>query len=164
MHIRTALVGLMVLAACIAIPTVTHSAGITIITHGQASSDDLQPWVTGMATAIGGRMGETFAHYRIRMSANSATSFSYTRGLLSSRPSETESGNIIIELDWSELAQGYIDWSAPSITPDWPTSLIAAEIVTLLTTTDGLPWHTYAAAELPIHLIGHSRGGGMMMQ
>lgn len=75
-----------------------------------------------------------------------------------SPPMATQSGEIIIELDWSALS-GDLDDSYAS------TSNVAYAVTEILMATDSFPeLNGHPAIELPIHLVGHSRGGSLISQ
>ena len=92
-------------------PHVTKAAGVTIITHGY--DGDVTGWIAAMAEDI-----PTYFHYRYSgLSTNftiytitlttDGTSYFYqwTRDGGDS-PSNTDSGEIIVKLDWSQMAGG----------------------------------------------------------
>ena len=65
----------------------------------------------------------------------------------------TDSGEIILKLDWSQLSDGY----------SYDTFQVAAAVVPALLSTNFLPQlGGHALVEMPLHLIGHSRGGSLV--
>lgn len=146
-------------------PNSTEAAGVTIITHG--ADGDVTGWVTAMADSI-----PTYFHYRY---PGLSTNFTiYTISLTNinnyyyyqwtrdggSSPTNTDTGEIIVKLDWSQMA---------SINPlnayDTSTYTIAQLASQVIMQTNIIPeLNGHALAEYPIHLIGHSRGGSVMSQ
>jgi len=75
-----------------------------------------------------------------------------------SPPTTTQSGEIIIELDWSALS-GDLDDAYAS------TYNVAYAVSQILMATNSFPeLNGHPAIEFPIHLVGHSRGGSLMAQ
>src|SRR5207245_2756192 len=69
-------------------------------------------------------------------------------------PSASDSGEILIALDWSTLSSGTV-----------PTTDIAAQTAVALLSTTLIPdLNGHALAELPLHLAGHSRGGSVITE
>lgn len=67
---------------------------------------------------------------------------------------ESDSGEILIALDWSTLSGGSV-----------PSPSVAAAVGTALLSTNFLAdLHGRALAELPLHLVGHSRGGSVVLE
>jgi len=146
-------------------PQLIKAAGVTIITHG--FEDDSYPlWVTAMADSIPDYYQARFPEldgacstYKLSI-INMDGGFYYyppsrTNG---SPPTVTESGEIIIELDWSTLSGELFD-SFDS------TSNVAFAVSQVLLATNSFPeLNGHPAIEFPIHLIGHSRGGSLMAQ
>jgi hypothetical protein len=133
-------------------------ASVTIITHGQ-STDGVSPaWLSGMAGAIGVANGESSATsawtrttwYSMTIGNGPAvTSFSKVKG---PDLAQSSTGEVIVTVDWSTLTSLF--------TPS--SSAIASAILPeLLSPATGLP---RALAEVPVHLIGHSRGASVMSE
>lgn len=136
-----------------------HAAGVTIITHGY--SGDVNGWVTGMADRVpvySTFPGTNFTTYKLTFTAsgnNFAYQWSRTNG---SPPSLTDSGEVVIKLDWSAVAGGVF-----AITQS--TSNVAAAVSTVLLMTNAISeLNGHAVAEFPMHLIGHSRGGSLISE
>ena len=89
-----------------------HAAagGVTLITHGFNSSID--GWVIGMATQVPGYPGfpgTNFSCYEIAITQNAQSQLIATPTLLfGTPPLGTDSGEIIIKLDWSTLSAGIV--------------------------------------------------------
>lgn len=69
-------------------------------------------------------------------------------------PTATDSGEILVKLDWRQLANN-----------NFSTYVIAPAVVSKLTQLNFISeMNGHALAELPIHLIGHSRGGSLVCE
>ncbi len=137
------------------IPHSTKAAGVTIITHGLNGNAD--GWVTGMANEIPKYYrftGTNYTFYKLYFYYNSGYYLTYSR-LGGSSPTNTDSGEIIVAFDWSQLADGN----------SYNTYQIASVMAQALMSTNFISeMNGHALCELPIHLIGHSRGGSLMCE
>ena len=129
-------------------------AGVTVITHGfelipgELDSGETA-WMDQMASAISVRAGGADI-YRVDIGPTNLVT-PPVPVLQSSSGAST--GESIIEVDWSDLADylvtpvsaGFIGDSLESVLTQWPT-----------------PQHPFA--QLPIHLIGHSRGASVVSE
>ena len=130
-----------------------RSAGLTIITHGLNSNID--DWVIAMAQKIPrypNFPGTNFACYELYFVASNPGYALTWRRLAGTTPNE--SGEIVVKLDWRQLANN-----------SYSTYQVAAMVVPKLLERDFISeWPGHALAELPIHMIGHSRGGSLICE
>jgi hypothetical protein len=128
----------------------TLFAGVTIITHGY--DDDTTGWVSTMADAIADRAGgrSAVAIYTLEVEADNNGNLEIAGFIHQSNTATVttaSSGETIIKLDWSSVSLGnYSTIQVGDVVAQWLTA-----------PSDGLP----ALDEMPIHLIGHSRGASL---
>jgi hypothetical protein len=136
-------------------PHVSNPAGVTLITHGL--NGNIDDWVAAMALSIPAHLGfpgTNYSRYEMVVSYSDGFYLTTTR-VGGSRPALTDSGEIIIELDWSQLANGS-SFDTYEIAYATAFGLLATNLLTEL--------NGHSLAELPIHLIGHSRGGSLVSE
>ncbi len=136
-------------------------SGVTLITHGFNSSVD--DWVTAMADAIAARPDLAVDQPRYRVEV---TDPGHDGGPLSvvntSRtgppPADCADPEIVILLNWSDVA------GTLSLGGGYHRSTVdvAAAVAAKLVSTDFLLDLATPLAELPFHLIGHSRGASLV--
>jgi len=132
-----------------------RAAGVTVITHGLNGNVD--DWVIAMADRMTGYPrfpGTNFTCYELYFTLSGANYVLTWRRLGGGAPSDTDSGEILIKLDWRQLAND-----------DYSTYDVAAMVVPQLLQRNFIAeLNGHALAELPLHLIGHSRGGSLVCQ
>ena len=133
-----------------------RGAGVTVITHGFNS--DITSWIIPMAgriTAYGTFPGTNSTCYALSITKSGST-YTATPSLIAGVPPLTsESGEIIIKLDWST-----IDTTLGVSTVNIATAAAAALLSTNLLPELG----GRALVELPLHLTGHSRGASVVTE
>ncbi|MCC6124161.1 MAG: hypothetical protein IT426_04320 [Pirellulales bacterium] len=137
-------------------------SGVTLITHGfNGSVDD---WIAAMADAIAARTGPPSAQPRYRVEV---TDPGHDGGPLSvvntSRsgpvPADwTGAADIVILLNWTDVA------GSLSLGGGYhrSTADVAAAVAEKLVSPNFLTGLAAPAAELPFHLVGHSRGASLV--
>lgn len=133
-----------------------RGAGVTIITHGFGG--DADGWVLGMAGRIPGYPwfpGTNVICYEVTVSDSGG--FVVTpRKVAGGNPANDFNAEIVIKLDWGPLA-GFFS--------QYDTYEVAAAVVPRLLQTNFIAeLNGRALAELPLHLIGHSRGGSLVCE
>ena len=140
------------------------AAGVTIITHGY--NGDVTGWITAMADEIPvyyhsyhePGLGTNLTIYTLTLTTDGSNYYYQWARDSGGAPVTTDTGEIIIKLDWSQMAGG----TAPY---DISTYKVAAVVSYVLLQTNAIAdLNGHALAEYPIHLIGHSRGGSLMSQ
>jgi hypothetical protein len=136
-------------------PTV-HGAGVTVITHG--FNGNVTDWVIPMGDKIPhyrGFPGSNSTSYQISIT-RSGSAYTNTQSFLDGvSPVMSDSGEIVIALDWSSIS----GWPGPS------TALIATNAALALLSTNLIPELAgRPLAQLPLHLVGHSRGASVMAE
>jgi hypothetical protein len=143
------------------LPSKCHGAGVTIITHGYAN--DANGWVAAMADAIPNYYsfpGSNFTTYKLTLTTDGNGNYQcQPQRDGGSSPSDTDSGEIIVKLDWSQMAGG------SGVPYDYSTYTVAPVASSFLMQSNTIPeLNGHSLVEFPIHLIGHSRGGSLMNQ
>jgi hypothetical protein len=135
----------------------TLFAGITLVTHGLQLDSAFPQWVDRMAEDVAKRVdpqgASTWAnvsHYAMRVTSGpTVSSFTRTDG---PAPSASSTGEIVISLDWSAVS----NLGGPS------TGAVAQVVANALFAAGLSMGFGGELLELPIHLIGHSRGGSLI--
>ena len=128
-------------------------AGVTILTHGYLGN--VTGWVAKMADDIAARAGggTDVTTYTMKVGEDSnqhLAVLSIVRDRGTSGYKTTSTGESIIKLDWSSVSSG--KFSTTQVADVVATWLLAEKA------DDNVP----RFVELPIHLIGHSRGASLM--
>ena len=133
-----------------------RGGGLTVITHGL--NGNVSGWVTGMADQIpayAGFPGTNYTFYELYfVPSGGGYNLTWTR-LGGSAPAATDSGEIIVAFDWSQLSDGN-SYNTYQIATVLNTALLSTNFISEL--------NGHALCELPVHLIGHSRGGSLVCQ
>ena len=145
------------------IPCSTKAAGVTIITHGY--NGDVTGWITAMADEI-----PTYFHqrypglstnitiYTIILTTDGSNYYYQWERDTNSPPLTTDTGEIVVKLDWSQMAGG----TAPYNISTTNVAQVASYVLSQTNAISDLNGH--ALAEFPLHLIGHSRGGSLISE
>ena len=138
----------------------SFAAGVTVITHGYGGNAD--GWVAAMAKDVPHYRsfpGTNFTIYKITLTTD-GTDYFYQWGPTNATPPRaTDSGEIIVKLDWSQMAGGT---SADYDISTYDVAVIATHVLMQTNAIPQLAGH--ALAEFPLHLIGHSRGGSLVCE
>jgi hypothetical protein len=136
-------------------PVQIHAAGVTLITHGL--NGDTDGWVTGMADAITSYSARTTnaTVFKFQFHQNGNAWYLSSSRIGGDDPLNTPGGEVVVLFDWRQLADGV----------SYNTYQVAAALAPALTSTNFVPeLGGHALAELPIHLVGHSRGGSLVCE
>lgn len=133
-------------------------AGVTILTHGFNSSAGDGTWVDRMGDAIADRLGgaSVVPQYLLSITGTSSAPTAHSVSRDAGTPewgvtgdSANPSGEVIVKLDWG----------AVSASSGVSTTEVADYTAGVLL---GSPLLSRSLLEVPIHLIGHSRGASLM--
>ncbi len=130
-------------------------AGVTIITHGFNSSAGDGSWADRMGDAVADRAGGA-AQYTLAVTGSSSAPNAHTFTLDAGSPpwsaagdASNPSGELIIKLDWGAVSAS--SGVSTVEVADYTSGVLIAGL---------LP---RSLLELPIHLIGHSRGASLIV-
>lgn len=148
--LRRTLIFALVLSATLYV----RGEGVTLITHGWNPSGGAPVWLESMRADIAENyLGNEQNYGKITVTDSGMGGLTVT---CSPWDFDVDAGNtaeIIIVLDWSAVANHLTGGPAAQ-------DVAAAVVDNLVTSVNG----KRPLAELPIHLIGHSRGGGMVCE
>lgn len=143
------------------IPCSTQAAGVTIITHGYNS--DVTGWITGMADEIPAYfhsrypgLSTNITIYTIILTTDGSNYYYQWERDTNSPPLTTDTGEMVVKLDWSQMAGGSAPYNISTTNVAWVASYVLSQ-TNAISDLNG-----HALAEFPIHLIGHSRGGSLI--
>ena len=151
----------------------TKAAGVTIITHGY--DGDVTGWITAMADEIPTYyhnyrypgLSTNFTIYTLTLTTDGSNYYYQWARDSGSSPSNTDTGEIIVKLDWSQMAGSPNPLSSAYDISTYTVAWVASYALLQLNTTHTFPdpdFSGHALVENSIHLIGHSRGGSLMQQ
>lgn len=147
---------LFLLIAALAFPIPQASAGgVTVITHGFNS--DITSWILPMASRFPGHPGfpgTDLTCYEIEITASGGGFAAAATRLDGPAPDSSDSGEIVVKLDWSSIDTGQA--TSGQVAAAAASALLSSG---LIPENDGRP-----LAELPLHLIGHSRGASVVSE
>lgn len=120
-------------------------AGVTLLIHGHEGS--IKGWIASAADAIADRV-DGVSQYVMKI-GESGDNLAVKSFKLQNGPGLTKSstGEVVIKVDWTSVDNG-----------DYSTAEAGRVVADYLMASHG---STPALAELPIHLIGHSRGASL---
>jgi len=127
-------------------------AGVTIITHGWNPDDEQPVWMDSLANVILARTQGAGSIGKITVTG-SAGNLTATCSDWDFNLSDKTSGEIVILLDWTAVADHLTDYVSAQ-------EVAASVVPKIYQSQNGQP----PLSELPLHLIGHSRGGGMVFE
>lgn len=133
-------------------------SGVTLITHGYQLSGNVGPWLDRMADEVADRVGPDASVFKlvVEEDANKLFISSFNQRYGPSLSSGTNSrGEIVISLDWADASNDLIFIS---------TTDIAELVVPDLFANPMLRGLGVGLMEMPMHLIGHSRGASMALE
>jgi Ca2+-binding RTX toxin-like protein len=128
-------------------------AGVTLIAHGATEYVERQAWVDKMADAIAAREPAPIFLMRV---VPGESALNWQMQYLGGSGSVSSTGNAIVVLDWAAASHLDTDYR--------PTSAVAGVAVRALVDTFPELGISEPLASLPIHLIGHSRGGSLVSE
>ena len=129
------------------------AGGVTVMTHGFSS--DVDGWILPMAQRFTGRTdfpGNDLTCYIIEIAGSDGAYTTTVTRVDGPPPDKSDSGEIVVKLDWSSISN-----SSSTSSTDVAIPAAAALLSTTLIPENG----GHALAELPIHLLGHSRGSSV---
>jgi len=136
-------------------------SGVTLVTHGFQPSMAYPAWVDSMAQEIANRIADNYddydqsdvAQYHIEIADLPLPTNTIWHKSGSATFDTASTGEAVATVDWSDVS---------GVTPIHPTGLVADVLVNALVSTYPGIGISSALAEVPIHLIGHSRGASVV--
>ena len=139
-------------------------SGVTLITHGLGA--DASDWVSSMAAAIAARpdlSADNFTTYKMTVTdpghSGGALAVSISRKTGTLPLASAKSPEILLLLDWSDVAGSIFGGYSRSSTDVGIAVANALTAPGFLADLGGV-----ALADLPMHLLGHSRGASVVAQ
>ena len=132
------------------------AGGVTVMTHGFNS--DVDGWILPMAQRFTGRAdfpSNDLTCYIIEIAGSDGAYTTTVTRVGGPPPGQSDSGEIVVKLDWSSISSAGSTSSTDVAIPA-AAALLSA---TLIPENGGRP-----LAELPLHLLGHSRGSSIVSE
>jgi len=133
-----------------------RGAGVTVITHGFNS--DIATWIIPMAgkiTQYKTLPGTNSTCYELSITKSNSIYTATPSFIAGVPPLTSDSGEIIVKLDWSTISTK-LGVSTVNIANTAAAALLSTNLIPEL--------GGRSLAELPLHFIGHSRGGSVMTE
>jgi len=149
---------LLVLMSFVGITATVFASGVTIITHGLQPFLGYPAWVDRMAQATihaASQRGLSTTWYHIYIYKNGSSIVSTV--IRKPASSSTPQSEIVVTVDWSVLSNHLLSGGVT-------TDQVAYELAKVLRTPDPAIGLTLPLTAKPLHLIGHSRGGSVMLE
>ena len=144
-------------------PHSAKGAGVTVITHGY--NGNVAGWITGMADKIPAyfhsrhpELSTNVTIYTVTLTTDGTNYFYQWARDTNSPPLTSDTGEIVVKLDWSQMAGGTAPYNISTSNVAWVASYVLSQ-TNAISDLNG-----HAPAEFPIHLVGHSRGGSLINQ
>lgn len=157
--------GVATLAIATLLPNTAQANRVTVITHGFGANVD--EWIVPMANRMANYTafwGTASSCYEINVSSNGGAFVVTSEFLDGVAANSSDSGNIFIKLDWSDVA-GYFNSIVDYDPAQFDVSQIASIVVPALLDSTLIPdLGGHALADFPLHLVGHSRGGSLVTE
>jgi hypothetical protein len=138
-------------------------AGVTIVTHGYGGNAN--DWVAAMANAIAAKVGPSAAVYKMTASDNGANGPIVVSAPVpdgSVNPATSANPEIIIRLDWSQMAGSGLFGGYHRSTVDVGAAVARRLLGDGMGGNASLIPGVSSLLSLPVHLVGHSRGGSLV--
>jgi hypothetical protein len=130
-------------------------AGVTFVTHGRQATDNFPAWTGAMADAVALRAGEIGrASTTMRMAVDGGGRFAGLQRLSSTDSNSTTRAETVISLDWAPASGAFTN-----IYSSWH---VAGQSLSPFLSATPAAGAASPFAEVPIHLIGHSRGAAVV--
>lgn len=141
----------------------TTAAGVTVITHGwQYQLSPYPEWMDTMARAITNvavQKGQTCSWYHLRIGGDIVSGYNSVLSIISTETA-AQTSEVVLTVDWSNIAD-HTQLGGGNL---YNTEDVAGWISGGLRVTDTSIGLASPLASRPLHLIGHSRGGSVMLE